>query len=43
MGSGALALEAHHTTHIEGTKLSLDESEQLLAYTRHYRLAPGLM
>ncbi len=24
-------LEAHHTTHIEGAKLSLDESERLLA------------
>ena len=31
MGAGALVLEAHHTTHIEGTKLSLDESERLLA------------
>ncbi len=31
MGAGALILEAHHTTHIEGTKLSLDESERLLA------------
>ena len=30
MGAGALILEAHHTTHIEGTKLSLDESERLL-------------
>ena len=27
----ALILEAHHTTHIEGTHLSLDQSEQLLA------------
>ena len=31
MGADALILEAHHTTHIEGTKLSLDESERLLA------------
>ena len=31
MGARALVLEAHHTTHIEGTKLSLDESERLLA------------
>ncbi len=31
MGAGALVLEAHHTTHIEGTKLSLHESERLLA------------
>ena len=31
MGAGALILEAHHTTHIEGTRLSLDESERLLA------------
>lgn len=27
----ALLLEAHHTTHIEGTKLTLDQAEQLLA------------
>ena len=27
----ALLLEAHHTTHIEGTKLTLEESERLLA------------
>jgi Fic family protein len=27
----ALVLEAHHTTHIEGTHLTLDQSEQLLA------------
>ena len=31
MGSRALVHEAHHTTHIEGTKLTLDESELLLA------------
>ena len=31
MGARALLLEAHHTTHIEGTKLTLDESERLLA------------
>lgn len=31
MGSRALVLEAHHTTHIEGTKLTLAESERLLA------------
>ena len=31
MDSRALVLEAHHTTHIEGTKLRLEESELLLA------------
>lgn len=31
MSERALLLEAHHTTHIEGTRLSLIEAEQLLA------------
>ena len=31
MGARALVLEAHHTTHIEGTKLELAESAALLA------------
>lgn len=31
MGERALVLEAHHTTHIEGTRLTLEQSEQLLA------------
>lgn len=31
MGRRALTLEAHHTTHIEGTRLTLDQAEQLLA------------
>lgn len=31
MGEWALVLEAHHTTHIEGTQLSLDQAERLLA------------
>ena len=31
MGARALVLEAHHTTHIEGTKLTLEESRLLLA------------
>lgn len=31
MSERALLLEAHHTTHIEGTRLTLDESERLLA------------
>ena len=31
MRSRALVLEAHHTTHIEGTRLTLDQSERLLA------------
>lgn len=30
MQSRAFILEAHHTTHIEGTQLSLEQSEQLL-------------
>ena len=31
MQARALVLEAHHTTHIEGTHLTLDQSEKLLA------------
>ena len=31
MRSRALLLEAHHTTHIEGTHLTLEQSERLLA------------
>ena len=31
MGERALLLEAHHTTHIEGTHLTLEQSEKLLA------------
>lgn len=31
MSERALLLEAHHTTHIEGTRLRLSESERLLA------------
>ena len=31
MQQRALVLEAHHTTHIEGTRLTLDQSERLLA------------
>lgn len=31
MQERALVLEAHHTTHIEGTHLSLDQSEKLIA------------
>ncbi|MFZ5432542.1 MAG: Fic family protein [Calditrichota bacterium] len=31
MGARALLLEAHHTTHIEGTRLTLEQAEQLLA------------
>ncbi len=30
MGERALALEAHHTTHIEGTQLTLEQAERLL-------------
>lgn len=31
MGERALVLEAHHTTHIEGTHLTLDQAERLMA------------
>lgn len=31
MRQRALVLEAHHTTHIEGTRLTLDQAERLLA------------
>jgi Fic family protein len=31
MGARAFVLEAHHTTHIEGTRLTLEQSERLLA------------
>jgi Fic family protein len=31
MGERALVLEAHHTTHIEGTRLTLEQSERLLS------------
>jgi len=31
MRSRAFALEAHHTTHIEGTRLTLEQAERLLA------------
>ena len=31
MGAWALVLEAHHTTHIEGTHLTLDQAERLMA------------
>lgn len=31
MANRALLLEAHHTTHIEGTQLTLDQAERLLA------------
>jgi Fic family protein len=34
MGERALVLEAHHTTHIEGTRLTLQQSERLLAGER---------
>lgn len=34
MGARALVLEAHHTTHIEGTHLSLEQSERLWAGMR---------
>ena len=31
MGARALVLEAHHTTHIEGTRLTLEQAERLFA------------
>jgi len=31
MGERALVLEAHHTTHIEGTQLTLNQAERLMA------------
>jgi Fic family protein len=34
MGHRALILEAHHTTHIEGTRLTLEQAERLLAGKR---------
>lgn len=34
MGARALVLEAHHTTHIEGTRLTLEQSERLLSGMR---------
>ncbi len=34
MGRRALLLEAHHTTHIEGTRLTLDQSRRLLEGSR---------
>ncbi len=34
MQAQALVLEAHHTTHIEGTHLTLDQSKRLLAGER---------
>ena len=33
MGHRALILEAHHTTHIEGTQLTLEQAEKLMAGT----------
>lgn len=37
MGRRALVLEAHHTTHIEGTRLTLDQAGRLL----EGKLVPG--
>ncbi|MFM7036532.1 MAG: Fic family protein [Planctomycetaceae bacterium] len=36
MSDRALLLEAHHTTHIEGTQLTLEQSEKLLAGKQVY-------
>ena len=38
MRSRAFVLEAHHTTHIEGTRLTLEQAERLLAgSSEHWR------
>jgi cell filamentation protein, protein adenylyltransferase len=34
MRSRAFLLEAHHTTHIEGTRLTLEQAEEILAGRR---------
>ena len=34
MSQRALLLEAHHTTHIEGTQLSIEQAEQIWPDTR---------
>ncbi len=39
----ALVLEARHTTHIEGTHLTLDQSEKLLAGERLDGVDPAVM
>lgn len=36
MGERALVLEAHHTTHIEGTTLTLEESKRLFTISEYY-------
>lgn len=41
MGARALVLEAHHTTHIEGTRLTLEQAERLWAGERVPEADPG--
>src|SRR2546422_10542361 len=41
MRSRALVLEAHHTTHIEGTRLTLEQAERLLAGEAVAGTVPG--
>jgi hypothetical protein len=41
MEKRALVLEAHHTTHIEGTRLTLEQSERLLAGEEVPEADPG--
>lgn len=40
MGRRALILEAHHTTHIEGTRLTLEQAERLLNGNRVFEADP---
>jgi Fic family protein len=40
MQKRALVLEAHYTTHIEGTQLTLEQSERILAGQRVRRARP---
>ena len=42
MGRRALILEAHHTTHIEGTRLTLEQAERLLEGNRFPRPIPTM-
>jgi hypothetical protein len=42
MGRRALILEAHHTTHIEGTRLTLEQAERLLEGNRFPMLTPTM-
>ncbi|HEX6087137.1 MAG TPA: hypothetical protein VF266_21585 [Thermoanaerobaculia bacterium] len=41
MSQRALLLEAHHTTHIEGTHLTIEQAERLWAGERVAEARPG--